>query len=395
MMPSGRRGPRYDFRVVEAASTSLPGLLRLAGMADTVRAAVQAAPGVIEVREFPRPVVGPDDGLLRVEANGVCGSDVEIYRGHLRPMGQEGGGPVPFVAGHEAMGVVEEIGDRAAGRWGVRAGDRVAVEIIVPCHACRRCLAGHYQSCPNRRYNHGATGIDVAPSLWGGLAEYMYLSPGTIVHPIDPGLPAEVAALFNPMGAGVRWACHLGRVSLGDTVLVLGAGQRGLCSVIAARAAGAGRVIVTGLAADARKLALAREFGADHTIVADEEDTVARVRELTGGDLADVVLELTPMAAEPVTDALLSARHGGRVVLAGLKGDREIPLRTDVIVNRALTVVGAYGVDHRAYREAIALIESRRFALEKLHTHSFGLEETVKAIETLAGGTAIHVSVHP
>ncbi|MEV5408192.1 zinc-binding dehydrogenase [Thermopolyspora sp. NPDC052614] len=369
-------------------------------MADTVRAAVQVAPRKIEIREFPRPKIGPDDGLLRVEANGICGSDVEIYKGHLGSASK--GDPKPFVPGHEPMGIIEEVGERAAARWGVKPGDRVAVEIIVPCHSCRKCLTGQYQSCPNRTGSHGVTPVDVAPSLWGGFAEYMYLSPNSILHPIDKTLPAEIAAMFNPLGAGVRWALHYGGVRLGDTVLILGSGQRGLAAVIACRAAGAGKIIVTGLAADAHKLALAREFGADHTIVVDgddAQDTVETVRELTDGEMADTVLELTPMAAGPITDALLAARHGGTVVLAGLKGGREIPLKTDVIINRALTVKGAFGVDNRANREAIGIIESRRYPLEKLHTHSFTLDETALAIETLGGevpGEApIHVSVHP
>ena len=95
-----------------------------------VRAAVQVAPRQIELREFPRPQTGPDDGLLRVEANGICGSDVETYRGHL-------GGPRPaFIPGHEPLGIVEEVGERAAQRWGVQPGDRVALEVIVPCRSC-------------------------------------------------------------------------------------------------------------------------------------------------------------------------------------------------------------------------------------------------------------------
>jgi threonine dehydrogenase-like Zn-dependent dehydrogenase len=365
-------------------------------MSDTVRAAVQVAPRQIELREFPRPTTGPDDGLLRVEANGICGSDVESYRGHL------GMGRGPTIPGHEPMGIIEEIGDRAAERWGVQPGDRVALEVIVPCRSCHDCLTGRYQACRNRKYGHGVTGIDVAPSLWGGFAEHLYLTPGAVLHKVDKTLPAELAVMFNPLGAGVRWAVHLGEVGLGDTLLVLGAGQRGLASVIAARAAGAGTIIVTGLESDAHKLALAREFGADHTIVVDgpdAEDTVERVTEITGGAMADVVLELTPMAAAPVTHALLAAKHGGRVVLAGLKGGAEVPLKTDLIINRALTVRGAYGVDARGYAEAIAIIESRRFPLEKLHTHTFGLDDTELAIRTLAGDVpgeaAVHVSVHP
>ncbi|NKQ59179.1 alcohol dehydrogenase catalytic domain-containing protein [Amycolatopsis sp. K13G38] len=361
-------------------------------MGETVRAAVQLAPRKIEIQEFPRPSVGADDGLLRVEANGICGSDVEIYKGSM-------GARPPMIPGHEPLGIIEEVGERAAARWGVKPGDRVALEVIVPCRACQHCLTGNYQSCPNRTLGHGVTGIDVEPSLWGGFAEYLYLSPNSILHPIDATVPVEVASMFNPLGAGVRWACHLGGIQLGDTVLVLGAGQRGLASVIAARTAGAGTIIVTGLESDAHKLALARELGADHTIVVDTENTVERVREITAGAMADVVLELTPMAAAPVTDALLSARHGGRVVLAGLKGGREVPVKTDLVINRALTLLGAFGVDAKAYAQAIEIIESGRFPLEKLHTHTFGLDETALAIETLAGEVpgeaAVHVSVHP
>jgi threonine dehydrogenase-like Zn-dependent dehydrogenase len=365
-------------------------------MTDMVRAAVQVAPGKIEMREYPRPKTGPDDGLLRVEANGICGSDVETYRGHL-------GGPRPaFIPGHEPLGIIEEIGDRAAERWGVQPGDRVALEVIVPCRSCQDCLTGRYQFCRNRKYGHGVTSVDTEPALWGGMAEYMYLSPTSVLHKMDKTLPAEVAALYNGMGAGVRWACHLGEVGLGDTVLVLGAGQRGIAAVVAARAAGAGTTIITGLSTDAHKLAMARELGADHTLVVDGDeavDVVAAVEEITDGQGADVVLELTPLAAGPVSDALLAAKRGGRVVLAGLKGNREIPLRTDLIINRALTVRGAFGVDAKGMADAIALIESRRFPLEKMHTHTFGLDEVELAIQTLGGEVpgeaAIHVSVHP
>jgi threonine dehydrogenase-like Zn-dependent dehydrogenase len=365
-------------------------------MAEMVRAAVQVGPREIEMREFARPKIGADDGLLRVEANGICGSDVEIYRGHMS-MNRS-----PFIPGHEPMGIIEELGDRAAERWGVQVGDRVSLEVIVPCRACDDCLTGRYQACRFRKYGFGVTGVDVEPSLWGGFAEYLYLTPNAVLHKIDKAVPVDIAAMFNPLGAGVRWAVDLGEVGLGDTVLVLGAGQRGLCAVIAAKAAGAANIMITGLASDAHKLAVARELGADHTIVVDGEegrDVVEVVRELTDGRMADVALDLTPMAGGPVTDAFNAVRHGGRVVLAGLKGGREIPIKTDLIINRGLVVKGAFGVDATANVKAIALLESGRFPLEKLHTHTFGLDQVGLAIETLAGETddksAIHVSVRP
>ncbi|NYE19356.1 zinc-dependent alcohol dehydrogenase [Microbacterium immunditiarum] len=365
-------------------------------MTQMVRAAVQTGPRKIEMREFPRPQVGPDDGLLRVEANGICGSDVEIYRGHM------GMNRDPFIPGHEPMGIIEELGERAAERWGVQVGDRVALEVIVPCRACGDCLSGNYQACRFRKYGHGVTGIEVAPSLWGGFAEYLYISPTSVLHKIDKTIPVEIAAMYNPLGAGVRWAVDLGGVGLGSTLLVLGAGQRGISAVIAAKAAGASTVIVTGLASDRHKLAVARELGADHTIEVDGEnaqDVVETVMDLTGGRGVDVSLEVTPMATQPVLDALKATRHGGTVVLAGLKGGKELPVPTDLFINRALTVKGAFGVDSSANERAIALIESGRFPLEKLHTHTFGLDEVGLAIDTLAGDTddksAIHVSVHP
>ncbi len=362
-------------------------------MAETVRAAVQTGARQIAIREYPRPVTGPDDGLLRIEACRICGSDVEQYQGHIGRL------PFPLVLGHEPLGIIEELGERAAQRWGVSVGDRVALEILVPCRTCELCLTGRYMSCRRRHGTYGYSPADKPPGLWGGFGEYVYLHPNAIVHKVRGDIPAELAVMFNPLGAGVRWACHLGGIGLGDTVLILGPGQRGLAAVIAAKAAGAGTVIVTGLAKDKPKLALAREFGADHTINVDEQDTVARVEDITGGELADVVLELTPMAAEPVRDAIKAVRHGGRVVLAGLKGGRGIELNTDLIIHKAATVVGAYGVDARAYSEAIRIIESGRFPLERLHTHTFELAELARAIETLAGEVpgeeAIHVAICP
>lgn len=365
-------------------------------MTESVRAAVQTGPRQIEMREFPRPQIGPDDGLMRVEANGICGSDVEIYRGHM------GSNPNPFIPGHEPMGIIEELGERAAERWGVQVGDRVALEVIVPCRACNDCLTGRYQACRFRKYGHGVTGIDVEPSLWGGFAEHLYISPNSVLHKIDNTLPAEIAAMYNPLGAGVRWAVDLGEVGLGDTIVILGAGQRGLAAVIAAKSVGASTVIITGLDSDRHKLAVAHELGADHVVIVDGpdgRDIVEAVTEITDGRMADVALDLTPMAAGPVTDALSVVRHGGRVVLAGLKGRKEIPIVTDLIINRGLTIKGAFGVDSGANEKAIQLLESGRFPLEKLHTHTFGLDDVGLAIETLAGETddktAIHVSVHP
>jgi threonine dehydrogenase-like Zn-dependent dehydrogenase len=357
---------------------------------ETSRAAVQTGPEELELRTLPVPRIGPEDGLLRIEACGVCGSDVEIFRGHLaRP------DMYPFIPGHEPLGVIEEVGDRAAERWDVEPGDRVAVEVLRPCRSCDHCLTGRYMSCPNRHGAYGVTPLSTEPGLWGGFADYMYLHPTSVLHKMRPDIPAEIAVMFNPLGAGVRWACHLGGVGLGDNVLVLGPGQRGLTAVIAARAAGAGTIIVTGLGRDEHKLELAREFGADHTINVEEEDVVERVTELTGGAMADVVLELTPMAEQPIRDAIETVRHGGCVVLAGLKGNRPIELVTDRLINKGITLKGAFSVGAEAYLEAIRIIESGRFPLERMHSGKFELADTEAAIRDLGDGDGVHVCVCP
>lgn len=354
------------------------------------RAAVQTGPEQMEIRELPIPEVGPDEGLLAMEACGICGSDVEFFRGHLaRP------GMFPFIPGHEPLGVIEQLGERAAKRWNVAVGDRVAVEIMRPCRQCDVCLMGRYQSCPNGDGGYGVTPLAREPGLWGGFADYLYLHPQAILHKMDRDIPPEIAVMFNPLGAGVRWAVEYGEVGLGDTVLILGPGQRGLMSVIASRVAGAGTIIVTGLSKDAEKLALAREFGADHTIDVESEDLLERVREITDGKLADVVLELTPIAAQPVRDAIEAVRHSGRIVLAGLKGGKDLELSTDRIINKALTIRGAFGVDAASYLQAIRIIESGRFPLHKMASGQFDVADTEQAIREVGDRGAVHVCVVP
>jgi threonine dehydrogenase-like Zn-dependent dehydrogenase len=359
-------------------------------MAGTSRAVVQTAPRRLELRELPLPEIDDDTALLRVEACGICGSDAEQYAGVL-PVS------LPLVPGHEPLGVIDRIGDRAAKRWGVNVGDRVAVEALIPCGHCPACRAGRYQVCRGRgvMFGHGYVPLARPPGLWGAYADYMWLDPQSIVHRVRKDVPANIAVMFNPLGAGFRWAVEIPQTGPGDTVLVLGPGQRGLASVIAARAAGADTIIVTGLARDAPKLALARELGADHVIDVEHEDARRRVKELTGGRGADVVVEVSANATEPVAEALHHVAVGGRIVLAGVKGFRPVAdFVSDLIVVKEVRILGAFGVTARAYEAAIRLIEAGRVPLERLHTHDFALEDAELAIRTLAGEADGPPSIH-
>jgi threonine dehydrogenase-like Zn-dependent dehydrogenase len=223
----------------------------------------------------------------------------------------------------------------------------------------------------------------------------MVLDPCSIVHKIDASLPPEIAVLFNPLGAGFRWGVEIPGTRPGATVLVLGPGQRGLACVIACREAGAGPIFVTGLAADARKLALAREFGADASIDVENEDVKRRVQELTDGRGADVVIEVSSYATEPVAAALDYVAPGGTVVLAGVKGMKPVPdFVSDKIVLKEITLRGAIGVTSRGYRDAIRLLESRRVPVERMHTHDFALRDAETAIRMLGREIAGEESIH-
>jgi 2-desacetyl-2-hydroxyethyl bacteriochlorophyllide A dehydrogenase len=356
----------------------------------TSRAIVQEGPRSLVIRELPLPDIDDDSALLRVEACGICGSDAEQYAG-LLPV------PFPVIPGHEPLGTIERIGDRAAARWGVDVGDRVAVEAPIPCGRCRVCLAGRYPMCRSRGrfFAHGYVPLAQPPGLWGGYAEYLYLDPCSLVHRVRADVPAAVAVMFNPLGAGFRWAVDIPDTGPGDTVLVLGPGQRGIACVIAARAAGADTIIVTGLTRDAPKLALARRFGADHVIDVEQEDVRRRVKELTDGRGADVVIEVSANAPEPVAESLHYVAPGGRIVLAGVKGFRSVPdFISDLVVMKEARILGAFGVTSPAYESAIRLIESGRLPLAELHTHDFALADTDLAIRTLAGEIAGESCVH-
>lgn len=348
-------------------------------------------PGRVEVEELPVPAIGVDDAVLRIEVNGLCGSDIEQVT--------TGGRFGPLIPGHEPVGVVERIGADAASRWGVSQGDRIAVEVVLPCHRCRMCADGVYSSCERSLGAYGFRPIPGPTRLTGGFAEYMYVHPNSIVHRIDNDVPIVEAAMYNALAAGFRWANQLGGVRPGDTVVIFGAGQRGIAASIAALSAGAEHVIATGLSRDAHKLDLARSFGVHTTIDVEQEDVVARIAEATSGRGADVVVDLTPVAAQPVRDALEVVRMGGTVVLAGLKHGQEIEVVTDKIIQKGLRVVGARGVEGTSIAEAVALIESREYPLAALSTHTFGLEDAAHAVSVLAGKVegehAVHVAILP
>jgi threonine dehydrogenase-like Zn-dependent dehydrogenase len=367
---------------------------------DVVRAAVATEPMRTSVRQYPVPEVGPDDGLLRLEVSAICGTDWEIYRRQSR-----GGGLGPLILGHENVGRIEAIGPRAAQRWGVDVGDRVAVEEFLPCGTCRLCRGGHYRLCeqtdsrgsgPFLRY--GSTPVAVAPSLYGGFAEVLYLHPRSIVYPLADDVDPELAALFVPISNGIRWVVHEGGFQLGETIVVVGPGQHGLGCLVAAREAGAGRIVVVGTEQDRSRLDVATSLGADHVLVAEEDAVVDTVLDLTGGG-ADVVVDLAPGAVSTVEEAVAMTAKRGRILLGASKHGRPVAgFPHDLVVRKELVLRGVRGHDHRSVEPAIEIIRSGRYPLGLLATHRFPLEAADEALRTAGARTdpaAIHVSILP
>jgi threonine dehydrogenase-like Zn-dependent dehydrogenase len=348
----------------------------------TGRALVHTGPNRLEEREFPLPAIGDDAGLLRVQRCGLCGTDVEQVHGDLTWV------PMDVIPGHEPVGVIEAVGDSAAARWGVQPGDRVVVEAFVPCRRCGYCAAGQFSSCP-AQIQLGFVPVSHDPPLLGGFAEYLYLPPNATLHKMSSAVAPDLAPFYNALTCGVDWVTNAGGVSLGSTVVVLGCGPRGIACGLVAKAAGAEQVIVTGLTADAPKLAVARELGADATIDVEQHDVSECVRALTAGRLADVVIDVVPGAAATLTDAIDITRPRGTIVIAGMKGDRAVPgLRSDQLVLKALTVKGVRGKRSSSYGLAISILESQRFPLDRLAPRAYPLSDALQAIEDQAGNGA-------
>lgn len=326
---------------------------------------------------------------LEVEACGVCGSDWSSYA--HRPVAGA------FVPGHEMVGrIAETWGEH--GNPALRVGARVAVEEALPCWSCRVCRSGRHRMCP-RSTRYGGTAIDVAPSLWGGFAQYAYLAPGTSVHAVPESLDAEAATLFIPVSNGLSWLRSTAGLRPGESVVVLGVGQHGLASVAAARRCGADTVVAVGRTGDEARLESAVALGAGAVLRSDQDDWVSLVREATDGRGADVVVDTTPGATEVLGAAVRCLAIGGRLVIAGLKEGRSSELPTDVVVRRELQVLGVAARESWAIDSALAWMAEDPGVITAFSSVTVGLGDVEQALLALGGEAGgerpVHAVVRP
>lgn len=316
----------------------------------------------VRLEELPAPTPGPGEVLLRVQASGICGTDVlEWYRRKQ----------APAVLGHEVAGEVVETG---AGVTGFAPGDRIVATHHVPCNDCHHCRSGHASVCQLMRQTRFHP---------GGFAEYLRLpkvnvDSGTFLLP--DSISFVQGSFVEPLGCVVRAQDHA-RAPLQQNVLVIGAGIAGLLHVQLARSRGAAVLAATDL--NEERLRLARSLGAHHTFHA-TDDVPARLREATGGRLADLVIVCTG-AAPAIRQAFESVERGGRLLFfASPPEGHEVPMPLYEMWRDEVSLVTSYGASPQDLKDAVELLADGRVRVDDLVTHRLTLAETGKGFQLVA-----------
>lgn len=356
---------------------------------ETTPVVLQTGPGRLEMAEVPIPEIGPGDALLRVDACGLCGTDLDQFHDPANTR------PYPLIPGHEPVGRIYKIGSALSEEWEVGVGDRVLVEPLRACLNCRNCRSGDARLCTRRASmaagSYSTTPLSVAPGLWGGFAQHLFLTRGSAIHHVPESVPDHVAVMGNSMANAVEWTILTPGATIGDRVLLLGCGQRSLLAVVALKSAGVRDVFVTGLRRDRPKLARAVELGATAAVDVETED----LRQVLSpyGPLPDLTIDMTPGAVQPVSDAVALTREGGVVVVAGLKRGHLVPIDTDMVIRKGLTIRSGLSASYRAFEIAIDMLAANVPLLETLNGGVFPLYEARAGLAALEGGDSQNETV--
>jgi len=338
-------------------------------------AAVMTGPGKTALRELPIPHPQSDDGLLRIDLCGVAESDPNSFRR---------GDLAPAILGHEIVGTIERAGEAARARWRLREGDRAIVQEYLPCRACDWCAKGEYRLCAGAQMDApaalriGMTGTGTAPGLWGGFAQYLYLHPRLVLHSVPAGLSDSLASLTLPVANGLQALAVEGGLSPGQAILIFGCSLSGLAAACAAADAGAGAVIVCGLARETMRRALGKSFGATHVLTGDEEGLDERIAAATLGKGADIVVDASSDTSGRVAaTAIKAAAVGATLVLGGIG---QVPLNIGEIRRKYLTIKPVRGHSTNAVERALTLLQRHSGIFSAMPSRSFPLSETANAI---------------
>lgn len=339
------------------------------------------APGDIRLEEAPEPVVSPGEVKIRVVNCSTCGTDVKISRSGHPNMS------APQVMGHEIAGVITDVG---AGVDGWAAGDRVQVIAAIPDGTCPDCLAGRQTVCPNQ--------LSMGYQFPGGFAEFMIVPREVLrvdgLNRIPDDLGFAEASLAEPL-ACVLNGQELARVGPGDTVVVIGSGPIGCLHVRLARARGATTVILVDLNAE-RLAAASALVHPDVSIAAESTDPVVAVLDATGGRGVDVVITAAASGTAQEQGLRMLARRGRLSLFGGLPKDAStIRIDANLVHYRELSIVGVNGSSPEHNRRALELIASGAVPVADLITHRLPLDDVLEALEIVARGEAIKVTIEP
>jgi alcohol dehydrogenase/L-iditol 2-dehydrogenase len=334
-------------------------------------------PRAVELRELPIPEIGEDEVLLQVGAVSVCGSDVHQYHGT-----QSWPVRTPVVLGHEFGGVVAKIGRRVRG---FKEGDRVVSETAASiCGRCLYCRAGEYNLCPERKgFGYGIN---------GAMADYVRV-PERCLHHIPASLPFERAALTEPCCVAYNCVAVKSKIQPGDVVVVLGPGPIGLLCAEIARIAGAGTLIVAGMATDASRLEAARLLGATHTVNAQEIDLVNLVRSIGDGLGANLVIDAAG-ASTALKTALEIVRPGGQITKVGW-GPQPLNFSLDPLVQKAITLQGSFSHTFKHWEKVVTLLAAGQINLQPIISRVAGLEDWQDCFDGMYDGKYVKAVLLP
>ncbi len=340
----------------------------------------------LERLPVPRPAAG--EVLIRVEAVGICASDLKCYAGAAKFWGDENRpawAETEAVPGHEITGRVVQLDDEARAHWGLEVDDRVVVEQIVPCWDCRYCDTGNYHMCAP----HNMYGFKRANP--GGMEEYMVLSTASLVHKISADLPPAHAAFAEPLSCALH-AVERAQITFSDVVVVAGCGPIGLGMIAGAAAKFPAQIVALDL--DQRKLDLAARTGATLTLNIAEEDVVQRVRDLTGGYGADVYLEGTGHPSAVLQGLNVLRKLGRFVEYSVFKEDVSVDWSI-ISDDKELDVLGAH-LGPGCWPAAIRMLETGRLPMDDICTHQLPLADFQQGLDLVASGKeSIKVSLIP